>query len=197
MKIYISGKITGLPLQEARQRFDDAQALLEEIGFEAVNPMEKGLPADATWEQHMVKDFELLLTCSAIYMLDGWMNSTGAQIEYDAARHLGFDFLFESNVRSDNTAVMRIQNAIHEVTGMQFNEYTTKSRRCGGVFARMLFTYHCRKLNMTLTQIAGCIHRDHTSVLYFLRRYEDDFRYNPRFRDMATRVNDILNKPSE
>ena len=28
----------------------NAQALLDEIGFEAVNPMEKGLPVDATWE---------------------------------------------------------------------------------------------------------------------------------------------------
>ena len=43
MKIYISGKITGLPLEETRRKFADAQALLEEIGFEVVNPMEEGL----------------------------------------------------------------------------------------------------------------------------------------------------------
>lgn len=82
MKIYISGKITGLPLEETRRKFADAQALLEEIGFEVVNPMEKGLSPDATWEQHMVKDFELLLSCDAIYMMDNWIGSKGASIEY-------------------------------------------------------------------------------------------------------------------
>lgn len=134
MRIYISGKITGLPQDEARQKFADAQALLDRIGFEAVNPMEKGLPADATWEQHMVKDFELLLSCDAIYMMDNWIDSKGAQIEYDVANRLGKDVWFESNVRRDNAIVMRIQNAIHEVTGLQFNEYITKSRKRDGFF---------------------------------------------------------------
>ena len=70
MKIYISGKITGLPLQEVKERFASAQALLEEIGFETVNPLEKGLPESATWKQHMVKDIELLLQCDAIYLME-------------------------------------------------------------------------------------------------------------------------------
>ena len=99
MKIYISGKITGLPRQETRQRFADAQALLDEIGFEAVNPMEKGMSDDAPWEQHMVKDIEILFKCDAIYMMDNWTESKGAQIEYDIANRLGKDVWFESNVR--------------------------------------------------------------------------------------------------
>lgn len=193
MRIYISGKITGLPQDEARQKFADAQALLDEIGFEAVNPMEQGLPADATWEQHMVKDFELLLSCDAIYMMDNWIDSKGAQIEYDVANRLGKDVWFESNVRRDNAIVMRIQNAIHEVTGLQFNEYITKSRKRDGFFARMLFVYHCRCQKMKLTQIAKYVHRDHSSMLHLLHKYEDDFNHTPQFRDMAIRVNNILN----
>mgnify|MGYP000084229418 CR=1 FL=1 len=193
MRIYISGKITGLPQDEARQKFADAQALLDEIGFEAVNPMEKGLPVDATWEQHMVKDFELLLSCDAIYMMDNWIDSKGAQIEYDVANRLGKDVWFESNVRRDNAIVMRIQNAIHEVTGLQFNEYITKSRKRDGFFARMLFVYHCRCQKMKLTQIAKYVHRDHSSMLHLLHKYEDDFKHTPQFRDMAIRVNNILN----
>lgn len=42
MKIYVSGKISGLPIEEAKQRFADSQALLESIGFEVVNPLEFG-----------------------------------------------------------------------------------------------------------------------------------------------------------
>lgn len=196
MRIYISGKITGLPLQKAREKFADAQALLDEIGFEVINPMEKELPTDATWEQHMVKDFELLLSCDAIYMMDNWVDSMGAQIEYDAAKRLGLDIWFESNVRQDNDVVMRIQNAIHEVTGMQFNQYITKSRKRDGFYARMLFVYHCRRNKMKLAQIAKYVHRDHSSTLHLLKKYEDDFKYNPQFRDMAIKVNNILNTTS-
>lgn len=196
MKIYISGKITGLPLKETRERFADAQSLLDGIGFEAVNPMKKSLPANATWEQHMVKDIELLFKCDAIYMMDNWIDSKGALIEYDIAKRLGLDIWFESNVRRDNDIVTRVQNAIHEVTGMQFNEYTTKSRKRDGFFARMLFVYHCRRNKMKLTQIAKYVHRDHSSMLHLLNKYEDDFKYNPQFREMATRVNNILNTTS-
>lgn len=39
MKIYVSGKISGLPIEEAKQRFANSQALLESIGFEVVNPL--------------------------------------------------------------------------------------------------------------------------------------------------------------
>ena len=33
MRIYISGKISGLPLDSVKVRFADAKALLDEIGF--------------------------------------------------------------------------------------------------------------------------------------------------------------------
>lgn len=197
MRIYISGKISGLPLDDVKVRFAAAKAFLDEIGFEAMNPMEKGLPDELSWEQHMVKDIELLFSCDAIYMMDNWTESKGAQIEYDIANRLGKDVWFESNVRRDNKEVMRIQNAIHEVTGMQFHEYITKSRKRDGFFARMLFVYHCRRARMKLTQIAKYVHRDHSSMLHLLNKYEDDFRYNPQFRDMATRVNNILNKTND
>lgn len=196
MRIYISGKISGLSLQETQERFADAQALLVEIGFEAVNPMAKGLPDDLPWEQHMVKDIELLLSCDAIYMMDNWTESKGAQIEYDIANRLGKDVWFESNVRRENKEVMRIQNAIHEVTGMRFGEYITKSRKRDGFFARMIFVYHCRMHKMKLTKIAEYVHRDHSTMLHLLKKYQDDFKYSPQFREMAIRVNNILNTTS-
>lgn len=197
MKIYISGKITGLPLQEVKERFASAQALLEEIGFETVNPLKKGLPESATWEQHMVKDIELLLQCDAIYMMDNWVDSTGASIEYDVAMRTGKDVWFESNVVRNNLVVTKIQNAIHEAMGLKFNDYITKSRKRDGFFARMIFVYHCRQNKMRLTKIAEYVKRDHSTMLYLLKKYQDDFNYNPEFREIATKVNNILNKTSE
>ena len=193
MKIYVSGKISGLPYEDVKTRFDDCQELLESIGFEVINPITMGLRQEATWEQHMVKDIELLLSCDAIYMMDNWMDSTGAGIEYDIAMRTGKDIWFESNIVRDNAKVMRIQNAIHEVTGLKFSDYITKSRKRDGFYARMIFVYHCRAMKMKLTKIAKYVHRDHSSMLHLLRKYEDDFRFNVQFRELATRVNNILN----
>ena len=193
MKIYISGKITGLPLSEARQRFADSADFLNEIGFEAVNPLNNGLDDKATWKEHMVADIAMLLDCEAIYMMDNWIESRGASIEYDIANRLNLDVWFESNIKRENQAVLRIQNAIHEVTGLRLNQYATKSRKRDSFYARMLFVYHCRRLKMTLTQIAKHVHRDHSSMLHFLRKYDDDFKFNPQFRELAEKVNQLLN----
>ena len=197
MRIYISGKISGLPYKEVEARFDDAEALLSEIGFEVVNPLKNGLATHEEWIKHLCKDIEMLHSCDAIYMMDNWTTSTGASIEYDIAIRTGKDIWFESNVVRENKEVLRIQNAIHEVTGMRFNQYITKSRKRDGVFARMIFVYHCRKRKMKLIQIAKYVHRDHSSMLHLLKKYDDDFKYNPQFREMATRVNNILNKTNE
>lgn len=193
MKIYISGKISGLPMSDVRQHFANAAALLEAIGFEAVNPLNNGLQPTADWKEHMIADIGMLLDCDAIYMMDNWMESRGASIEYDIANRLNMDVWFESNIRRENQAVMRIQNAIHEATGLRFNQYTTKCRKREHFFARMLFVYHCRQLKMTLTQIAKHVHRDHSSMLHFLRKYDDDYKFSPQFRELADKVNQLLN----
>ena len=197
MKVYISGKISGLPIQEAKERFDNAQALLESCGLDAVNPMSKEMPENTTWEQHMVKDIELLLRCDAIYLMDNWADSRGAQIEYDIANRMKLEFIFESDYIYRNKEVFKIQSAIHEVIGIRLCEYNTKSRNRDFVFARMIFVYQCRRKKMKLTQIAKYVHRDHSSMLHLLNKYDDEVRYNPQFRDMATRVDNILNKTTK
>ncbi len=194
MKIYISGKITGLPFKEVKAKFQAVQDFLEELDFEVVNPINNGLTEKDTWEQHMVKDIELLLPCDAIYMFDNWTDSVGAGIEYDIAMRTGKDIWFESKFVRNQYSVLKIQNAIHEVTGMKFSEYITKSRKRDGFFARMIFVYHCRQERMKLTNIAKYVHRDHSSMLYLLKKYEDEMKYNPMFRELAQKVDKILNK---
>ena len=140
---------------------------------------------------------ELLLPCEAIYMLDGWTDSVGAGIEYDVAVRTGMDIWFESKIVRNQKFVLGIQNAIHEATGMKFKEYTTKSRKRDGFFARMLFVHHCRRNKMRLVEIARYVHRDHTSMLHLLKKYSDEIEYNPYFRTMAEKVDEILNKNPE
>ncbi len=197
MKIYVSGKISGLPFADVQDRFDGAEALLNEIGFEVVNPLKNGLDKNRSWNEHLCRGIEMLLPCDAIYMMDNWIDSTSALIEYDIAVRMGKDIWFESSVMQDvryNVEVLRIQNAIHEVTGLKFADYTTKSRKRDGFFARMIFVYHCRRCKMTLTKIAKYVHRDHSSMLHLLKKYQEDFDHTPQFREIATKVKNLLNK---
>lgn len=195
MKIYISGKISGLDYNEVEEKFDDAEALLDEIGFVPVNPLKSGLPKEATWRQHMVRDIAMLLDCDAIYMMDDWIYSKGAQIEYDIANRLGMIVYFATNMKIHNKQVMRIQNAIHEATGMAFEQYTTKSRKREVFYARMIFAHHCKALKMSLSKIASIINRDRSTMRYLFSKYQDEMRFNPDFRKMAQKVDELLDKP--
>ena len=97
MKVYISGKISGLEYSEVEKKFNDAQRLLEAKGFEVVNPLNNGLSKEHPWEQHLVRDIDMLLPCGAIYMLDNWDTSVGARIEYDVAVRMSKNIFFEKN----------------------------------------------------------------------------------------------------
>lgn len=85
-KIYISGKITGLPINEVIGKFQAAELKIRRFGFEPVSPLRNGLPLEADWADQMGKDIALLLRADAIYMLPDWRQSEGATIEYLIAR---------------------------------------------------------------------------------------------------------------
>lgn len=71
MKVYISGKISGLDSEEVKVKFTEAEDFLNEIGIEAVNPLKNGLSVDNAWIKHLCKDIEMLNDCDSIYMMDG------------------------------------------------------------------------------------------------------------------------------
>lgn len=89
MKIYISGQISGLSLDEVKAKFQDAEKRIVEHGYEAVNPLKNGIPDNEAWEVHMAADIVLLLDCDAIYMLPGWESSKGATLEKNIAERTG------------------------------------------------------------------------------------------------------------
>ena len=66
-KIYISGKITGQPIDEVISKFQAAEAKIRRFGFEPVSPLRNGLPFEAEWADQMGEDVKLLLKSDAIY----------------------------------------------------------------------------------------------------------------------------------
>lgn len=88
MKIYIAGKITGIPFSEAKNNFDSAKELIEKWGFEAVSPLDYG-DENKSWVDNMLILLPILNTCDGIYLLDNWDESDGARIEKKFAEKKG------------------------------------------------------------------------------------------------------------
>ena len=87
-KIYIAGKVTGLPHDEVYAKFANMQTNLESVGFEVANPITIVNNEQATWLEAMKICIAELLTCDAVYLLPCHHNSKGALIEKQLAINL-------------------------------------------------------------------------------------------------------------
>ncbi|MBQ0078396.1 MAG: DUF4406 domain-containing protein [Eubacterium sp.] len=102
-RIYISGPMTGLDPDVMKWNFTTASMEASLLGYIPVNPaVISELPLET--EEYMILDIELLGMCDAIYMLRGWENSNGANIELETAMQLGMRVLYQSEEmeREDN-----------------------------------------------------------------------------------------------
>ena len=88
MKVYIAGKVSGLPIGETFIKFAQAEWWLKEQGHEAVNPL-RLCSAGWGWEKCMRVCLAELLKCDAICLLKDWGDSPGAVTEYYVASRLG------------------------------------------------------------------------------------------------------------
>lgn len=91
MKIYISGKITGIE-EQARELFSKAENDIREAGHEPVNPMTLPHNHDKSWQSYMKEAIKAMCDCDAIYMLSNWEKSKGAIIERRIADYLGLEY---------------------------------------------------------------------------------------------------------
>lgn len=95
MKVYIAGPITDH--ENYREAFAAATAMLRGQGYEVISPVELDdaeAPLVRSWSDYLRRDLIALLTeCDAIYMLPGWSESRGAQLEHAVARALDMRFI--------------------------------------------------------------------------------------------------------
>ena len=92
-KVYISGAIEHLDLEERKKAFKDAELYLTKVGYEPVNPFNNGVSIEASWREHMKVDIKNLLDCDYILMLKGWELSKGCKLEFDVATSCGIKIL--------------------------------------------------------------------------------------------------------
>lgn len=170
MKTYISGKISGLLAEEVEARFQKAQEYLEKLGFKVINPAK----------------------ADSVYMLENWTDSVQAQIEHDIAKRMNKKIFFESYGTNELITVTKIKDAIKEVTRLDFDEYTIKNRKTDLFYARMLFVHKCKENGIKPPVAAKIIKRDRTTVLYMIKKYDEEVKFNPKFRRMAEKLNEIM-----
>lgn len=89
MKVYISGRFSGLPYEEVKENFKRAEEYLRAQGYETVSPLDLSPDPSLSWEEHMKKDLSGMLQCDAICMIEGWEKSRGATLEYYIAVQIG------------------------------------------------------------------------------------------------------------
>jgi len=90
-RIYISGPMSGLPelnFPAFRAEADRLRAL----GYDAVNPAEIN-EGETDWHTCLKTDLRELLTCDAVALLPGWLDSKGAHLEVHVAHRVGISVI--------------------------------------------------------------------------------------------------------
>lgn len=88
-KMYLSGKISGLPIEEARANFAKAEAVAKSLGYLPVNPMNlHNGNENMSWEDYMRTDIKAMMDCDAIMIQPNYRSSSGARIEVGLAINL-------------------------------------------------------------------------------------------------------------
>ena len=102
-RVYISGPVTSIGLDEARRRFGKAERDLQKQGYRTCNPIKMRLPVWLALHCGRFGYVACLLlqllwmwwTCQCIYLLTDWHTSDGARLERSFARCLGLTALYE------------------------------------------------------------------------------------------------------
>ncbi|WP_372775622.1 DUF4406 domain-containing protein [Mangrovibacterium sp.] len=98
IKIYIAGKYTGLPHDEAYTKFALTKMQLMIAGFDEqniVNPMQLGIAPETDWHEAMHICMSKLRECKAIYIQSDWRDSFGARKEIKLAATLQLPMYWE------------------------------------------------------------------------------------------------------
>lgn len=88
MKIYLSAPVSRELPETVLKKFNYARRRLGRLGLDVVCPYD-AKDTDRPWADYMMRDLDLLSTCDALLLLDGWQHSRGCRVELAMARSWG------------------------------------------------------------------------------------------------------------
>jgi hypothetical protein len=188
MRVYISGKRTDLPAREIEEKFDAAECELAAQGFETVNPSRWPLPEYSCDKLKFMVDVLAIIGCDAVYMLSDWERCEVSLLEKSIADKAGKQIIYQGLP----PLFVALKRAIGRISGVSFSHMAGDDRARPYVYARMIFAHHLRQNGASVGVIAAELNRNHSTVTYYLRKFNDEMRFNQAFRRMVERVNDEL-----
>lgn len=95
MKIYVAGKISGLPRNEVEAKFEQARKRLVENGHSVFVPTVLPDYADVPHSDYLRICYAMIDVCDAVYVLKDWKDSNGARLELNYAKCNGKEVMYE------------------------------------------------------------------------------------------------------
>jgi hypothetical protein len=92
-KCYISGAITDS--KGYKEKFAKAEKEVKAMGMIPVNPVVLPHKHDMSWQSYMKEAIKAMLECDCVYMLRDCIQSKGAMIEFDLAKHLYMEIHYQ------------------------------------------------------------------------------------------------------
>lgn len=64
-------------------------------------------------------------------------------------------------------------------------EQIPPSRKVGVVYSRFIFANYLRLQRKNQEEIGAVMNRERSTISYYLRKYDEEYRFNPEFRELA------------
>ena len=107
MKVYIAGKVTGLPKNEIFKKFNGSVRTLKEGGHAVMSPAVLVLNEDFEHEDYMHVCFAMIDVCDEVFMQRDWRDSEGARMEREYATDHRKRIIYEDESTRDDSLTKR------------------------------------------------------------------------------------------
>lgn len=161
MKIFISGFND---CDKYKNAIEKLKARLGELGFEV-----------GVQSNDVVAHCTSLIDADIVYFIDGWFESSKCRIDFNICAKLNKPVAFQkpSPLYDEYRKTIKLQCALHEITGVTFEGIRSQNRKQELYFARVLFVWYCfTKLKLRTTTIAKIMNRGHSTMNNCLATYD-------------------------
>lgn len=189
MRVYISGPITSLKESVACKRFAEAEELLKQKEYEVVNPMTLNHNHNKLWNSYLKEDLNEMFNCHAIFLLEGWIHSKGARLEYIVAESLGMIIMGDKEYKLDPHINFDIERFVNQTF---INETFIDSRKREVVIKRQYIMWYLRTIKrLSYKEIARYCKRDHTTVMHSVKVI--DAIYDTKYKEGLDIIQQLKN----
>lgn len=99
----------------------------------------------------------------------------------------------ESSIKKmEDDIINLLQECMKESFNIDFENLKIDSGKSKKVDFKCIFCYNCWNLGVSTISIGKRINKHHSTVFYYINKYEDLYEYDKDFRELADRFNNKL-----